>query len=737
MRPNVLLGCLMFFSCFFAYSQAEDKVSGDSITYTPRQKDSIVIDSLVKYVRQEFYKQNYDVVIERGYDAQQQANALGLAMDYFMVSSRIGNSFLKIEDTLQAQEVFVEALSQAKQQDSLKYLVSAQIDLGNVYAIQKKNEKAISNYKEAIPIATRLQDSARLFILNYNIADISIDDNNISFSTPYVEQTDIYIQALEKYEAYRAVHQILKGRYYLESDTNRALPYLREGLSLAKSSNYSDAIIDGLAHLAKALDLSGNSREAYQLTLQRDSVKNEKYKLDKINAIEAATAQYKVTQYEQEIENQQREAEFKAQETRRTTTIFWVQIAALILLISSVILFISNRKRKKALQDLKVKNKEYLEEKQRSEALSKAKTTLFSNISHELRTPMYGIIGVTDILMEDQAYSSKADHLKSLKFSADYLLSLINNVVLLNKLDANLKEPLEKDRIDIRTIISQVVGASQYLNTEQPNTYEITIEEEVPTYVVGDRMKITQVLLNLIGNATKFTQNGTVSVRVSSTSNSDESKIPFHFTITDNGSGIPKDKIPQLFNEFSKTSTGEHYQGTGLGLPIVKKILDRHDSELHIESNVGKGTELQFTINYLPYESETKEAQEKKSSNEVSLAGRSILIVDDNRINQIVTQKMLHRSQADTLLASSGLEAIALVKENNVDLILMDINMPEMNGYETTLAIKELHPSLPVVALSAMELSTIQAHPDAAILDDIIIKPYKAETFFQIIRKHL
>ena len=95
MRPNVLLGCLMFFSCFFAYSQAEDKVSGDSITYTPRQKDSIVIDSLVKYVRQEFYKQNYDVVIERGYDAQQQANALGLAMDYFMVSSLIGNSFWK------------------------------------------------------------------------------------------------------------------------------------------------------------------------------------------------------------------------------------------------------------------------------------------------------------------------------------------------------------------------------------------------------------------------------------------------------------------------------------------------------------------------------------------------------------------------------------------------------------------------------------------------------------------
>ncbi|KAA3622840.1 MAG: response regulator [Flavobacterium sp.] len=695
------------------------------------------VDSMVSHIRKEFYKNNFDITIELGEETLKQANEINNLKAVVSLSSLIGNAFLKIDDTLQARRIFMQAVEKAeKEHDSTKISVTAQIDMGNFYALQENSKKAIPIYQKTLPLAEKLGDTTHLYILNYNIAELYLNDEDPDNAKPYVDATNKYVESLNP-DAYHAGALLLTGKMYYLMDLKRlAIKSLLESVTLSEKSGFMDGLIEGHEFLANSYASIGDHELAFEQMQLLDSYKAEKYKSDKIEAIEYATAKYKLNEYQQELKEQALRNEINQQTAKRETTIFWVKIASAILLVFTIFLFISYRKRKQLLLHLIEKNKQYLQEKEKSEELAKAKTTLFSNITHELRTPMYGIIGITSLMIKDSTLRKHKENLGSLKFSANHLLSLINNVLQLTNIDNSKNKELKRAKVNIRNIVNNIVKSSKFINPEHPNKYKIDIDKTIPENLVGDEMKISQVLINLIGNSAKFTSNGVITIRIKRKEDVN-GMVCLDFNIKDTGVGISKEKQEHIFNEFAQASSTKEYQGSGLGLPIVKKILDLYGSEISLVSEPGKGTEVGFELCYEPLPEKIKKTNSTKKYGKNVFSNKEILVVDDNKINLLVTSKFLSLHGAKVATAESGKLAIAMAKEKNFAAILMDINMPEINGFEATEAIREFDTKVPIIALTAVELEKVIGANSFNLMNDFIIKPYENDEFISTLLKHM
>ena len=441
MKKKVFILVIALLQTILFSAQNPELKFTDSIANAQKEQKAKHLDSMVKHIRKQFYGNNLDVAIELGEPTLELANELNNLKAIVAISSLMGNAFLKVDDTLQAKRIFTNAIEKAeKEHDSTRVITTARIDLGNYYALQSKRKEAIEIYKKALPLPEKLKDTTHLYIINYNIAELFLDDKDVINAQFYVEETNNYVKGLNP-DAYHAGAKLLTGKlYFLQNNTQKAIEVLTESVKLSEKSGFQDGLIEGHDFLAKAYQKEGNLLETINHMQLLDTYKSEKYKSDKIEAIEYATAKYKTNFYQQEIKSQLLQNEINKQTAKRETTIFWIKIASAILIISAIFLFISYRKRKQLLFHLIDKNKQYLEEKEKSEELAKAKSILFSNITHELRTPMYGIIGISSILMRDAKLKNHKENLASLKFSANHLLSLINNVLQLTSIYSTKKE---------------------------------------------------------------------------------------------------------------------------------------------------------------------------------------------------------------------------------------------------------------------------------------------------------
>ena len=272
---------------------------------------------------------------------------------------------------------------------------------------------------------------------------------------------------------------------------------------------------------------------------------------------------------------------------------------ALIIILSllTLSLYKNNNLRAKANELLQDKNNELLMAKEKAEKASLAKAQFLSTITHELRTPLYAVTGLTHLLLEEDPMPQQKEHLNSLKFSGEYLLSLINNILDLNKLEAN-KVEVEKTTFSLKKRINDVLIALNKSANDRKNKLHLEFDESIPDKLVGDPIKLSQVLINLIGNSVKFTQNGDVFVRVNKIDEKDN-KVNLHFEIEDNGVGISKKKQKSIFETFSQASLqiNRKFGGTGLGLSIVRNLLELMGSKIQLESQLGKGSKFWFNLN--------------------------------------------------------------------------------------------------------------------------------------------
>jgi len=658
--------------------------------------------------------------------------------DYIFNGYRsIAYDYMHTNDTVLALESFKKAEKYSLKNNNETDQAITYMDLGNIYSSFEGNHtKGLESLDKSIRLFKKIKDTVGIAVASYNAAITALDGKLYEKALKHL----IIAKELVPYQSegyYAAGVEILFGQYYLENEKYEVADiYLLRGLELAKQSNLTPEIEEVYDYYSESLykqkkfDSAYRTRKLYEIYFEKNLVKS------KSAEIEALSNRFQVNEYRKDIKEAELEnalqSEILTSKSRTNSILIGITVLGVVLFLA---LFFAFRKRKQLVTLLQERNKAYLKAKEQSDQLTKSKSEFFSTVSHELRTPLYGVIGLSTLLLEDDSLKSHRKDLNSLKFSADYLLALINDVLQINKIDSKqLNE--EASVFNIRELVERLVSSFEYIRIQHKNEMIVNIESEVPEYLKGNPVQLSQILMNLVGNAMKFTENGIVTLKVNLQSKQ-ANFVEIDFSVSDTGIGIAPDKQKHIFNEFSQVDSIDYnYQGTGLGLPIVRRLLRLSNSEITLESKLGEGSKFQFTLSF---ESISAPKMVKKSNaiDPKILENKKILVVEDNRINQIVTQKILEKKNVTTFLANNGQEAVVKVKDEKFDLVLMDINMPILNGIDATKQIRAFNKTMPIIALTAVEVEEMRQKIYDAGMNDIIVKPYDATLFEQTIVRNL
>jgi len=362
--------------------------------------------------------------------------------------------------------------------------------------------------------------------------------------------------------------------------------------------------------------------------------------------------------------------------------------------------------------------------KESAETASKAKTDFLSTISHEIRTPLNAVVGISHFLISENPREDQKDSLESLQFSAEHLTALINDILDYNKLESGAIE-FEYTEVYLEQLAQKIIKAHSAVSKEKGVRLMHEFDETIHPLVLADSTRIYQVFNNLINNALKFTSKGYVKL-IASMVEENEKTQTLRFEVIDTGIGIPKEKQGLIFERFTQagSSTTREYGGTGLGLAIIKKILNMVDSEIYVDSEIGKGTRFWFELSFIKVDIPTNDPQTQEESESKIIVGKRVLLVEDNQMNIMVAQKFLKKWELEIEVAQNGAEAVAKAEHNVYDLVLMDLQMPIMDGYQATRLIRKFDKNTPIIALTASALLKVRQEVIAAGMNDYITKPF-------------
>jgi PAS domain S-box-containing protein len=380
---------------------------------------------------------------------------------------------------------------------------------------------------------------------------------------------------------------------------------------------------------------------------------------------------------------------------------------------------------------------ELITAKEEALQLSRAKDMFISVMSHEIRTPLNAVIGMSHLLLDDNSAELQKENLKILKFSAENLMTLINNVLDFTKIETGNIE-LERTAVDLNEMVQSIAHSLQFNADEKKIYIKYSVDESIPELITGDRMRLCQILLNLVGNAVKFTEVGGITIDLQVIEQTDKD-IKIRFAVTDTGIGIANDKINTIFESFKQAGSdiSRKYGGTGLGLAITKKLIELHNAAIHVESIQGKGSTFWFTIKFDKWH---KGASNNNNKVETGLQ-LNVLVVDDNQINRLLINKVLGKWGANIEFAENGAEAVDKVEKNhNLDVVLMDIHMPVMGGLEATRIIRskqeDYYKQLPIIALTASMLNSEINEMEGAGMNDYVLKPFDPKGLYDKLSKY-
>lgn len=363
-----------------------------------------------------------------------------------------------------------------------------------------------------------------------------------------------------------------------------------------------------------------------------------------------------------------------------------------------------------------------------AQKIAEDKTNFLSTMSHELRTPLNAVIGITNVLLENAPKADQKENLDILHFSAENLMSTINDILSFNRLDSGM-EKLELNPFRLDDLLTNVYGALKYRSSAKGIEFSLLIDARLKGItLLGDKERLTQILFNLAGNAIKFTVHGFVKIDVRLEEVKEE-VYTINFELSDSGIGIPKDQVENIFEPYFRAAHGNNrqYHGTGLGLSIARRLVSLHGGVLSFQSQEGHGTTFYFQLEMTKVENQQQEDLNSEAAN-IDISHLRILVAEDNEINVMVLQKTLARWNLKADVAQDGLLAVKAIENGNYDVVFMDINMPVMDGFEASRLIRQLDDvaksQVYIIALTASIDISIELHSESKYLDDFMLKPF-------------
>lgn len=738
---KVFLTSLFVLCSLSLFSQENNEDTQDTL---------VLIHQLQESAYQAIITQDLDNVMPKLLRAKELANAFGDPKKKTLICSTIAYFYYSIQSYDLASAECAKAISYIKDEANSKELGMAYSLYGLISLKTNNRENAEKYLARAERIFQSLNDDVELSKIKYKKGLFAFEEENFQVALNYFsaslevfEVSDIpfYESLANLYIAKSLVKLQTSFPAEKERNISRAKTAIDRAFEISSSNNYKKNETLCLKTYSEIAFLQGNIDEAYEALrshiIKKDELEeNHAAVLSKNLNFESNSEELNaiIATQQSDLDQQQRSISMN----RITTGLSVALIIILSLLTLS--LYKNNNLRAKANNLLQDKNDELLIAKERAEKASLAKAQFLSTITHELRTPMYAVTGLTHLLLEDKPREDQKEHLNSLKFSGEYLLSLINNILDLNKLEAN-KVELEKKPFNLKKRVEDVFIALKKSALDRNNKLLLDYDDGIPLKLMGDPVVISQILINLVGNSVKFTENGKVTLRIKKLSQTDRSVL-LHFEVEDTGVGISLKKQKAIFESFTQGSVqiNRKFGGTGLGLSIVKNLLNLMDSKIYLESEIGKGSkfwfDLKLTISDEKPESGSGEGLTQGMNFEF-LENLNILVVEDNKINQMITKKILEKNKINCSVADNGEDAVTMAKENQYDLILMDIHMPGISGIEATQQIREFKQDIPIIALTAVTIDENLDDFYKAGFNEIIPKPFKTEEFFKKIYRTL
>ncbi len=606
-------------------------------------------------------------------------------------------AILLFHDEKNFQAIFM--LNEAKQlNNDRNFFNNILLAEGNIYLKLEKYDSATKNFNSLI-INTDIYESDYLATRAY----LGLAKLNLA--------TEKFEQSAENGE--NALKLAKKNKFFKEIwEANEMLTTVYERLgkydkSLANNKDLLQ-IRDSLFNIAK-MKTEAKTAEKIQFDFMSDEIKRQEQKIEELN------------------------------ESKNKSDITIILTSALLIIITllAVSLFRNNQIKLKTNDLLQTKNNELKAARDAAVNAMEAKTNFLSTVSHELRTPLYAVTGLTHLLLEENPSKGQKEHLKALKFSGDYLLNFINDILQINKIDADKLEPLNVE-FNLKKVLQEVIDSLKQGAQTNNTTLILDYDTKIPYHLMSDPLKLSQIFLNLVGNALKFTKGGEVKVTAKLMKKDDED-VTLYFEVKDNGIGIAKEQQQNIFDGFEQGSIqiNREYGGTGLGLTIVKSLLGLFESKIELESELGVGSTFFFQIEMKGKDSIVDDIPFEVTPQDFKFKGLNILIVEDNKINQVITKKMLTKKEITSDIANDGGEAIDMARENYYDAILMDIHMPGIGGEEATIEIRKFDIVTPIIALTAISLDDSLESFYAAGCNDVVTKPFKPEVFYQKIGENI
>jgi len=701
---------------------------------TDRQGIRNSIDQNILYADKDAVRGNYYTAIGNLEQALQWAKDIN---DQKIIG-RIYTKMAKLHYTLEDFDVAISNLLKAADtqrniNDNVN-LAETYNTYGLVYANGKKDYKTALTFYDSAQSYAEEDDDISAFIpyilLNKAKSQIALGENKMAIAL--LEEAAILAKKNKLNDILSASlvqnSQALLNLDRLESAKSR----VEESLKIASENNLPIIKSQGYKVSSLIYNKLEDHEKAYSFLEKHlklsDSILDKKR--EKLEADDGALYNPEGGQMITEQEAQKYKDQADQLELSRLTTILSIALITILSLLT-LSLYKNNNIRLKTNNMLHKKNDELIIAKEKAELASRTKANFLSTVTHELRTPLYAVTGLTNMLLDENPKPEQVQHLKSLRFSGDYLLTFINDILQINKIEAN-KVEVESELFNLKTKIENVISAL----TNQANDNNIKLHFEydkgLPENYNADQLKISQILINLIGNSIKFTKDGDIWVRVYKIDEKD-GLYNIRFEVEDNGIGITTEKQEHMFESFSQGSIqiNRKYGGTGLGLSIVKGLIDILKGKIYLKSELGKGTTFYFE---LPMQHSTEIIKTQKTEyfkdvSEIELSSIKILVVEDNKINQMITKKILNKMKLNCEVVDNGEAAVEKVRTTDYDVVLMDIHMPGISGLEATKQIRAFNQDLTIFALTAVTIEDKMHEFDEAGFNDIISKPFKQADF--------